>query len=281
MRSEMTAFFVLLLIFITIKAYLKVMISDSKLSQIIRESINSLLTEAIPSKELSQYFAQHGGVDRRWPQEGLGDAMDDQISYTRPFKNREEAVSFIQGIRKNPQYFKLFPRIYTANDGTALVTFFDRSKIKTGTNWGGEHFKKSSERIWRDEHDPNAKRQKNDVYYYGGEPHRIYGNVPANDFGLWTNGDYKHRLNDLEASKERFKDFYTPKKPNDDRGRLKRFFGIGKPKNPTKKEIEAGRQKGEDEYNAWRDREHQHMKDYLNNHWRWHRRGVKDGPRQW
>lgn len=264
------------------KVYFNVMINDKRISQIIQESINSLLTEAIPSKELSQYFAQHGGVDRQWQQDGLGDATDDQIAYIRPYNSRKEASNFIWSIRKDPRYSKLFPRIYTANDGTAVIAFFDRSKINTGVNWGGEHFKKTSERIWRDEHDPNAKRQENDTYYYGGAPRRIYGNVPANDFGLWTNADYKHRLNDLEAAKERFKDYYTPKTPNDDRSKFKKFFGIGGPKKPTKKEVEAGRQKGEDEYKAWRDREAKHMKDYLNNSpWRWHRRSVKDGPRQW
>jgi len=253
------------------------MINDKTIRRVLRESIdNLLLLEAIPSSELSQFFSQHGGVDRRYSQDGLGDVTDDQIAYTQKYNSRREADDFVWRIRRDPKYFKLFPRIYTANDGTAIVTFFDRSKVKTGSNWGGENFKKLSSRKWRDDHDPNAKNQKNNVYYYGGGER-----VPTNDFGLWTNANYKGLLHDLEGAKERFKDYYTPKAPRDDRGKFKRFFGIDKPKKPSKSDIEAGRQKGEDEYNAWRDKEHKHMKDYLNNHWRWHRRGINDGPRTW
>lgn len=252
------------------------MISDSKLNKILREAIDRLLTESIPSKMLSRYFSEHGGVDGRYPQDGLGDVTDDQIAYVKRYNTRREATDFLWSIRRNPKYSKLFGRVYTANDGTAALVFFDRDKVDTGLNWGGEHFKKSSDRIWRDEHDPNAKNQKNDVYYYGGGDY-----VPANDFGLRTNKDYKGKLDDVERAAERFEDFYTPKSPRDDRGKFKRFFGIDKPKKPSKPDIEAGRQKGRDEYNAWREREHKHMKDYLNGNWRWHRRGAKDGPRKW
>lgn len=253
------------------------MVSDRTIRRILRESIDDLLLiESIPSKMLSDYFSQHGGVNRQYSQDGLGDVTDDQIAYMQKYKTRQEATDFLWKIRRDPKYNKYFPTVYTAKDGTSAVVFFDRNKVDTGLNWGGEHFKKLSDRIWRDDHDPNAKNQKNDVYYYGG------GNqVPTNDFGLRTNANYKGLLNDLEGAKERFKDYYTPKAPRDDRGKFKRFFGIDKPKKPSKSDIEAGRQKGEDEYNAWRDREHKHMKDYLNKHWRWHRRGVKDGPRTW
>ncbi len=252
------------------------MISNDRLSKILRESIDRLLTESIPSERLSDFFSQHGGVNRQYPQDGLGDVTDDQIVSMYTYDTIHDAENSAWKMRRNPKYREFFPCVYTANDGTSVVTLFDRNKVKTGHNWGGEHFNKLSDRIWRDDHDPNAKNQKNDVYYYGGGKH-----VPTNDFGLRTNANYKGLLNDLEGAKERFKDYYTPKAPRDDRGKFKKFFGIDKPKAPTKADIEAGIQKGDDEYNAWRDREHKHMKDYLNNHWRWHRRSVKDGPRKW
>lgn len=252
------------------------MVDNNRILRIIKEEVDRLLTESIPSEMLSKYFSEHGGVDRNYPQDGLGDVTDSQIAYIKRYNTRREATDFLWGIRRDPKYNKLFGRVYTANDGTAALVFFDRDKVDTGLNWGGEHFKKSSDRIWRDDHDTNAKNQKNDVYYYGGGNH-----VPTNDFGLRTNANYKGLLSDLEGAKGRFRDFYTPKAPRDDRGKFKKFFGIDKPKAPTKADIEAGIQKGDDEYNAWRDREHKHMKDYLNNNWRWHRRSVKDGPRKW
>lgn len=252
------------------------MISNDRLSKILRESIDRLLTESIPSERLSDFFSQHGGVNRQYPQDGLGDVTDDQIVSMYTYDTIHDAENSAWKMRRNPKYREFFPCVYTANDGTSVVTLFDRNKVKTGHNWGGEHFKKSSDRIWRDDHDTNAKNQKNDVYYYGGGNH-----VPTNDFGLRTNANYKGLLSDLEGAKGRFRDFHTPKAPRDDRGKFKKFFGIDKPKVPTKADIEAGIQKGDDEYNAWRDREHKHMKDYLNNNWRWHRRSVKDGPRKW
>lgn len=252
------------------------MISNDRLSKILRESIDRLLTESIPSERLSDFFSQHGGVNRQYPQDGLGDVTDDQIVSMHTYDTIHDAENSAWKMRRNPKYREFFPCVYTANDGTSVVTLFDRNKVKTGHNWGGEHFKKLSDRIWRDEHDPNAKNQKNNVYYYGGGDY-----VPANDFGLRTNKDYKGSLNDLEGAKERFKDYYTPKAQRDDRGKFKRFFGIDKPKTPSKADIEAGRQKGKDEYNAWREREHKHMKDYLNSNWRWHRRSAEDGPRKW
>lgn len=252
------------------------MISNDRLSKILRESIDRLLTESIPSERLSDFFSQHGGVNRQYPQDGLGDVTDDQIVSMYTYDTIHDAENSAWKMRRNPKYREFFPCVYTANDGTAALVFFDRDKVDTGLNWGSENFKKTSDRMWRDEHDPNAKNQKNDVYYYGGGDY-----VPANDFGLRTNKDYKGKLDDVERAAERFENFYTPKSPRDDRGKFKRFFGIDKPKTPSKADIEAGRQKGKDEYNAWREREHKHMKDYLNGNWRWHRRSAKDGPRKW
>lgn len=253
-------------------------LSESILKQIIDESVKKVLNESFKSNTLRGWFKQHGGVNREYSTDGLGDVTDDQIAYTQEYKTWRDAANFAWDARRNPKYQRYFIKPYVANDGTALVAFYDRSKVKTGLNWGGENFKKLSDRKWRDDQDPNAKNPKNDVYYYGGQPHRIYGNVPANDFGLMTNADYKGRLNDLKNAKQRYIDYYTPEQPTDNRGKLKKFFGIGK---PSKKDVEAGRQKGEEEYNAWRQKELEHMKNYLNNNWRWHRRGIKDGPRQW
>lgn len=253
------------------------MISNDRLSKILRESIDRLLTESIPSERLSNFFSQHGGVNRQYPQDGLGDVTDDQIVSMYTYDTIHDAENSAWKMRRNPKYREFFPCVYTANDGTSVVTLFDRNKVKTGHNWGGEHFKKFSDRIWRDDHDPNAKNQKNDVYYYGGGEH-----VPTNDFGLRTNTNYRGRLEDIENTRERYKDYYTPKAPRDDRGKFEKFFGLNRPKNPTRDEIDAGRQKGEEAFNTLRKNAEKDRKDYLNRHYKWHRRDfTKDKPREW
>ena len=259
----------------------KMRLSEARLKQIINESVEKVLNESFKSNSLRSWFKQHGGVNKQYSTDGLGDVTDDQIAYTQEYQNWREAYNFVWNGRKSPNYMRYFIKMYVANDGAALVVFYDRNKVETGSNWGGENFKKLSKRKWRDDQDPNAKNQKNDVYYYGGQPHRMYGNVPANDFGLWTDANYKGSIEDLKRAKQRYIDYYTPETKPDNRGLFKRLFNIDNPHNPTQKEIEAGRQKGEEEYRKWRENQAKHMKDYLNNNWKWHRRGIKDGPRQW
>ena len=249
------------------------MLNENKINRIIRESIdNFLITESIPSKRLARFFSEHGGVERKCSQDGLGDVTDDQIVSLNEFDNWNDAYDYFYKLRrKNPA--KLIT-MYKAKDGTTAVATFDDS-VETTVTWGGVRTKKAGDRAWMRDRDPYYKR--NDIYYYGGGRE-----VPANDFGLRTNVNYKGALEDLENSKKRHIDYYTPKSPVDNRSKLKKLLGIGKSKFPSKEEIEAGKKKGEDEYNAWRERELQHMKDYLNNHWKWHRRDwMKDKPRQW
>lgn len=220
-------------------------LTESDLHKIVSNTVNKVISEAIPSKMMSDYFSNHGGVDAEtWSADGLGDVTDDQIAFMREFNSHREAMDFIYSIKNDPKFRPYFTKLYKARDGKAIVVFFDRKKVKTGIHWGGESFKKKSDRIWRDDHDINAARQKNDIYYYGGGQRR----VPANDFGLYRNGDYKAQLDDINKAREKYME-----RPN-----------------------------GEEEYNKWRNDSLKDMKRYLNNNWRWYRRDFfNDKPREW
>ena len=133
----------------------------------IQENKNHI-NEAFKSNQLRQWFKEHGGVknryndekhsnliDKRVMQDGLGDVSDDAILYTEEFNDYNEALNKKWQLkRSNPNTrqksdwdMKAYFTVYQANDGICLLVGLDRSKIKTGSTWGGELTKKTADRV--------------------------------------------------------------------------------------------------------------------------------------
>ena len=92
--------------------------------------------------------------------------------------------------------------MYKANDGYCLIVGVNRNNIETGINWGGEHTKKKSDRIWRDDKDGEAMRAGR----YIDDRDRYYYSRKGQDFGLWTNKNYKGKMKDNQQIKSRMSD---------------------------------------------------------------------------
>lgn len=177
-----------------------------RLNQIVSESINKVLNEnirpineAFKSNYLRNWFKQHGGVRKDTMQDGLGDLNDDEISFTQEVDNERDAYNIAWKLRnekdqygrRTPAEIKNYYTIYKANDGACLIVGIDRTKVKTSSTWGGERTKKSAERFWRG--DPT----RFDNYHYSRK---------GQDFGLYTNKDFKNKMKDNEHLKSKMTD---------------------------------------------------------------------------
>lgn len=187
----------------------------------IQENKNHI-NEAFKSNQLRQWFKEHGGVknryndeehsnliDKRVMQDGLGDVSDDVILYTEEFNDYNEALNKKWQLkRSNPNTrqrsdwdMKAYFTVYQANDGSCLLVGLDRSKIKTGSTWGGELTKKTADRVmnngWNFKTRSNRYVDDSDTYYYRGK---------ARDFGLRTNADFKGKQSDNKRIKSQMSD---------------------------------------------------------------------------
>lgn len=201
------------------------------------------LTEAFKSNELRNWFKLHGGVKKVWEdfpemnvtQDGLGDVTDDDITYLEEFPNIRDARNRVWELnneknnygQRSERNIKNLYTMYKANDGYCLVVGLNRNNIETGINWGGEHTKKKSDRIWRDDKDPQSYRagkyvDDRDKYYYSRK---------GQDFGLRTNQDFKGKMSDNNNTRSRMSDKdwknYQNMRVNDMDGYLKKYYGKG------------------------------------------------------
>lgn len=236
---------------------------DESISHTINNKINSMLTESIPSNTLASYFKEHGGVDRTFGNDGLGDFTDDVIQYAHAFPNEKEARNVYWNITKQNGYRGLFFTMMKAADGSVMLVGVDRNKVQTGLTWGGERTKKKADRYWN-----NGERNKylddTGTYYYGGDTGRAGINPsPVNDFGIRTNQDYKNRVGQLQQNKTAYEE-----QPYKDAMWAAKFSKT--PKSNAKKaeqNKEALRTQGRQNYQDWRDKELGHMKDYITREW--------------
>lgn len=155
-------------------------ISEEHIRKAVNESIKNFINEAFKSNQLRAWFKQHGGVKKmydgskvRVSQDGLGDVFDADIAYAQECQNENMAINMLRNLKR--QAGNIYYTIYQANDGVCLVVGFDRRKLRTGFSWGGEHFEKKNNRIWRDERGENPA---NNDYRYGkaGQNRGIYSN---------------------------------------------------------------------------------------------------------
>ena len=180
------------------------------------------INEAFKSNQLRQWLKEHGGVknryndeqysdliDKRVMQDGLGDVSDDMILYTEEFNNYNEALHKKRQLKRSNPYtrqrsdwdMKAYFTVYQANDGTYLLVGLDRSKIKTGSTWGGELTKKTADRVmnngWNFKTRSNRYVDDSDTYYYGKK---------AQDFGLRSNQDFKGKQSDNKQIRTQMSD---------------------------------------------------------------------------
>lgn len=203
------------------------MIKEERIKQIISESINKIITESFVSSKIRDFFKAHNGVNREYRNFSIGDIADEQIVYWEEFKSAKEASK--EKFHLDMQYRykgkgKVNFYVFVANDGASVVVGIGGNPSDFGTTFGGEFPKKVSDRLnrngWNFKTRDNRYVDDSDTYYYGGGKKRSM----ATDFGMYTNNDFKNKLNNLRQNKEN-----------------------------TPKEI----------YDKWRDDEYRHMKDYL------------------
>ena len=201
------------------------------------------IDESFKSNELRGWFKLHGGVKKIYdeypqmnvPQDGLGDITDNDIMYLEEFGNVKDAENrlwHLNNDRDNNGKRSAFSNknlytIYKANDGYCLVVGLDKDRIETGLNWGGEHTKKTSDRIWRDDKDPESYRvgkyvDDKDKYYYGKK---------GQYFGVRSNKDFKNISNYNKGLKDKMSDKewkeYQSDRVNHMNDYLKRNYGKG------------------------------------------------------
>ena len=189
-------------------------LTESALHKIIKESINIIMNEAFKSNTLRDWFKEHGGVKRVYPdddpisdklidkrirQDALGDISDDDIVYSRECNSIKDAHNLCWDLNHPRDKYngnrKSFNRnvyytVYQARDGKCLVVGMDTSKVDTGVLWGGGTVsKKLSDRIrnndWSFKTGSTRYVDDSDTYYYTGRDR---------DFGMNTNSTYQSKL---------------------------------------------------------------------------------------
>lgn len=231
-------------------------------SNVVNESANRLICEAIPSKNLQGYFKNHGGVDSTVFQDGLGDITDGQINYAQEYPSIKDANSAMYHLRQNPSNRGLFFVSYAAKDGSGIVVGLDRNKVLTTNTFGGEMTKKTGDRRWNNGWNwkgrNNSYMDDSDTYYYGGGKESAPG-----DFGIHTNADYQHKMQDLAQQKQAYEQ--EPYNTALWKAKLSK-----NPKSATR-EVEKNKEQlaaqGKQKYQNWRDKEAQNMRDYIKKHW--------------
>ena len=196
--------------------------NNRNLDRMIAETIEKYvfkrkLNEAFKSNELRNWFKLHGGVKKYWDefpdmsvmQDGLSDISDEDILYLQEFSDIKDARREFWDLshkdengRRARMNNRIFYIMYKANDGYCLIVGVNRNNIETGINWGGEHTKKKSDRIWRDDKDGEAMRAGR----YIDDRDRYYYSRKGQDFGLWTNKNYKGKMKDNQQIKSRMSD---------------------------------------------------------------------------
>ena len=169
------------------------------------ESISHfLLTESFKSSKLSDFFMEHGGVNKEYYQKSLGDISDEQIMLFDVFESYNDAMDekhrLIYKTRSDHHHRSQYDmaclfEIYVANDGYAALVGIDRDSIETSMTWGGEKEKKVADRFWRKQ--SFSPYKDSDEYHYS---RKGYGP----DFGLHTSGDYKRNLGNLKDKSNLF-----------------------------------------------------------------------------
>lgn len=174
-------------------------LDEGKLIRLISEQvIERLITESFKSNMLRDFFAKHGGVDKRYRQFSLGDIDDDQIGWSREYDNPTDALRDMRMVKqplrtgkRRPEDMRYLFQIYVAKDGHTMLVGIERDTIETGLHWGGEYAKKVTDRMWNNGWNHKTRNNRyvddSDTYYY--QSH-------AKDFGLHTSDDFKPRAND-------------------------------------------------------------------------------------
>ena len=257
---------------------------SSYLHNIICENLDKMLIEAIPSKKLAGVVKAHGGVNRVYDQDGLGEVTDDQILLMQEFPNLNAAVAAERrykkpnGNRRTEADMRNFFQIYNLADGTAVLVGLDRNKVSTNSTFGGEKLSTKADRVFS--HDGNDKYfDDSDTYYYGvqtnmGNPQSMnsspakqvrtdYPDSAAGYFGIHTNHNYAGELERLEKEKRAYE-----KQPYEHAKWLARFS-----KNPksdaraAEKNKEKLYQQGRENYAQYRRDAAQDFRDSLRNRW--------------
>lgn len=183
------------------------MITEKRLTQIISESINMVITESFASSKIREFFNMHGGLNKEYRNFLAGDISDDEICFFEEYDSIKDARNdeFKMGRKRNDLHF------YTliANDGKAAVIgiYGEPADFKMATD--KEYPKKMADRLnrngWNFKTRDNRYVDDSDAYYYGGGKKRS----TASDFGMYTNKDYKNKLSSLSQSQEKMpKDAY-------------------------------------------------------------------------
>ena len=262
---------------------------SSYLHNIICENINNMLMEAIPSKKLASIVKMHGGVNRAYDQDGLGEITDDQILSMQEFPNINAAIAarrqYLQpnGSHRSDSDMQNFFQIYNLADGTAILVGLDRNKIQTKSTWGGERLATKANRVnaygWNHKNRDTKYLDDSNTYYYGvksnmGNPQSMnsrpakqvgtnYPNSAAGYFGIKTNHNYTGKLKDLENEKGRYE-----KQPYKDANLASRFSKTPKSDARTiEKNKEQLYQQGRENYAQYRQNALQGFQDSLRNNW--------------
>lgn len=235
---------------------------------VVNESANRLICEAIPSKNLQGYFKNHGGVDSTVFQDGLGDITDGQINYVQEYPSIKDANSAMYHLRQNPSNRGLFFVSYAAKDGSGIVVGLDRNKVATTNTWGGEMTKKTGDRRWANgwnwKDRNNHYMDDSDIYYYGGDKVRAGQNPSvAGDFGINTNYGYRGRMQDLAKQKQA----YEQQPYNDAMWKAKFSKNPKSDARTVEKNKEQLMAQGRQNYQDWRNQETQNMKNYVRKYW--------------
>ena len=115
---------------------------------------------------------------------------------------------------------------------------------------------------WKDRN--NHYMDDSDIYYYGGDKVRGGQNPSvAGYFGINTNYDYKGRIQDLAKQKQS----YEQQPYNDALWKAK----LSKNPKSATREVEKNKERlaaqGKQNYQNWREKEAQNMRDYIKRHW--------------
>jgi len=207
---------------------------NDRIHEALRESISRLIIESFESSKIRNFFKQHGGLNRKFRNFSAGDITDEQINFWKEYPSYNEAIYAMHNLkrpdargRRNDLDMASHLNILAANDGTTAIAGVIRGSVDLGSTWGGEYQKKVADRLnnngWNFKTRDNRYVDDSDTYYYGGDKNMPHVN-PANDFGMWTNRDYKN--------KKSMVDKYKGEMSNDS-------------------------------FNKWRDSEHKHLQDYM------------------
>ena len=211
------------------------MITEYKLNNIIKESIDNLIMESFESSKIRDFFREHGGVNRKYRNFSAGDITDEQINFWKVFPSYNDAIMAMHKYKQPDQRgqrsdldMESHLSVLAAKDGSAAVVGVTRDSVELGQTWGGEYHKKVADRLnrngWNFKTRDNRYVDDSDTYYYGGDDN----NSPANDFGIYNNRDYNGMMNMIDKYKGQMSD---------------------------------------ENFKDWRKNAHQHMKDYMKRHY--------------